>query len=53
MKDFKIMGLDLKMFIIVSIIVIVAAVAGVLPAGMIGAFLFLMIFGELLNLIEM
>lgn len=51
MKDFKIMGLDLKMFIIVSIIVIVAAVAGVLPAGMIGAFLFLMIFGELLNLI--
>lgn len=51
MKDFKIMGLDLKMFIIVSIIIIAAAVAGVLPAGMIGAFLFLIIFGELLNLV--
>ncbi len=49
MKKIKIMGIDLKMFLIILAITVVACALGVLPAGMVGAFLFLMIFGALLN----
>lgn len=51
MKDIKILGMDLGMFSIVAIITIIAVFLGVLPQGMVGAFLFLMVFGEILNLI--
>lgn len=43
------MGIDIKMFLIIAAVIIGATVLGVLPGGMVGAFLFLMIFGELLN----
>ena len=51
MKDLKIMGIDVKVFAIIAVITAIACALGVLPSGMIGAFLFLMIFGELLNII--
>lgn len=51
MKDIKILGLSLPMYLIVAAITVFAIYLGVLPANMIGAFLFLMVFGELLNLI--
>ncbi|MGN1230842.1 MAG: 2-hydroxycarboxylate transporter family protein, partial [Anaerotignum sp.] len=50
-KAFEIMGIDLKVFAIVAILIVAACVLEVLPAGMVGAFLFLMIFGSLLSLI--
>ncbi|MBQ9384362.1 MAG: 2-hydroxycarboxylate transporter family protein [Ruminiclostridium sp.] len=49
MREIKIAGLDLKWFVIVAAAVIACCVLGVLPSGMVGAFLFLMIFGALLN----
>ena len=49
MKDIKIMGFDLKMFIIIAAVIVAACALGVLPEGMVGAFLFLMVFGALLN----
>ena len=49
MKDIKIMGIDLKMFIVIAVIIIASCALGVLPDGMVGAFLFLMVFGALLN----
>lgn len=48
--DYKIAGLKLPLFILVAAITLVAMYMGVLPTGMVGAFLFLIIFGELLNL---
>ena len=48
-RDIKIAGLDLKWFIIVAVAVVACCALGVLPSGMVGAFLFLMIFGALLN----
>ena len=49
MKKIKILGLDLKWFIIIALIVVTCCAMDVLPAGMVGAFLFLMIFGSLLD----
>ncbi len=49
--DKKIAGLKIPYFIIACAIIIVSFVFDVLPKGMVGAFLFLMVFGELLNLI--
>ena len=49
MKDIKVMGFDLKMFIIIAAVIIASCALGVLPEGMVGAFLFLMVFGALLN----
>lgn len=52
MKNFlstKIIGMDMKWFIIVSFIIVVSCAFGVMPKGMVGAFLFLMVFGALLN----
>ena len=49
--DYKIAGLKLPLFILVAAVTIVAVYMGVLPTGMVGAFLFLIIFGELLNLL--
>lgn len=49
MKDIKIMGLDLKWFIIIAVVIVVGCVFGAFPTGMVGAFLFLMVFGALLN----
>lgn len=48
-REIKIAGLDLKWFIIVAVVVVACCVLGVLPSGMVGAFLFLMIFGALMN----
>lgn len=50
-KKFEIMGIDFKVFLIFVIITVAACAFEVLPGGMVGAFLFLMIFGSLLNLI--
>ncbi len=51
MKNIKIVGLDLKWFLIIVLIVVACCALNVLPTGMVGAFLFLMIFGALLNVI--
>ena len=51
MSKIKIAGLDLKWFLIISAVIIVGCAMGAFPSGMVGAFLFLMVFGELLNLI--
>lgn len=51
MKDIKILGLELKYFIIVLVITVFATLTNILPKGMIGAFLFLMVVGELVNYI--
>ncbi len=51
MTKIKIAGLDLKWFLIISAVIIAECVLGAFPSGMVGAFLFLMVFGELLNLI--
>lgn len=51
MKDFKLAGLRLPLFILATIVSLVGLYTDTLPTGMIGAFLALMIFGELLNLI--
>ena len=51
MKDIKIAGLSLPLFIVVAAVTILAVVTGVLPQNMIGAIVVLVVFGELLNLI--
>ena len=51
MKNIKIMGLDLKWFIVIVLIIILGCVFGAFPTGMVGAFLFLMVFGALLNVL--
>ena len=49
MKNIKIMGIDLVMFAVIAVVIVAACALGVLPEGMVGAFLFLMVFGALLN----
>lgn len=51
MKDIRILGMNLPTVLILAAVIVVAMLLGVLPIGMIGAFLFLMVFGEILNLI--
>jgi len=51
MKDLKISGLKLPMYMIALVLSIISIYTDTLPSGMIGAFLVLMIFGELFNLI--
>ena len=48
-NNLNIMGIDIKMFLAIAVVVIAAVALGVLPGGMVGAFLFLMLFGALLN----
>jgi len=51
MKDYKIMGINLPVYLGLLAVLIVAIVMDVLPAGMIGAFAFMMIIGALLDVI--
>ena len=51
MKNIHIAGLELKWFIIIVLIIAAGCVSGAFPTGMVGAFLFLMVIGELLNVI--
>lgn len=51
MKNFKIMGLPLPIYAVVLAVLLGAIALGVLPTGMIGAFLFMMVIGALLDLI--
>ncbi len=51
MSDKKILGLSWPLLIIVFAVIVGAMALGVLPGGMIGAFLFLMVVGGLLNFI--
>src|SRR5699024_3898098 len=51
MSNYKIMGISLPYYIMLAVIIIVAVMLGVLPTGMIGAFVFMMTFGALLELI--
>ena len=48
-KSIRIIGLDLKWFIVIAVVVVAGCALNVLPTGMVGAFLFLMVFGALLN----
>ncbi|MBO4927912.1 MAG: 2-hydroxycarboxylate transporter family protein [Clostridiales bacterium] len=49
MKKVRIAGFDLKWFAIIAALIICGCAIGAFPTGMVGAFLFLMVFGELLN----
>lgn len=51
MKDIKLAGLRLPLFLLVAVLTLVAIYTKALPSGMVGAFLVLLIFGELLNFI--
>lgn len=51
MKDFKLAGLKLPVFVVVLILSIISIYTNTLPKGMVGAFFILLIFGELFNLI--
>ncbi|ETA82347.1 2-hydroxycarboxylate transporter family protein [Youngiibacter fragilis] len=51
MKDYKIMGINLPLYFALLAILLVAIGMDVLPAGMIGAFAFMMIVGALLDVI--
>lgn len=51
MSNIRIFGMTLPQFAIASVICLVAALMDWLPKGMIGAFLFFMLSGELLNLV--
>ncbi|MBO4644485.1 MAG: 2-hydroxycarboxylate transporter family protein [Alphaproteobacteria bacterium] len=51
MKDMRIAGLGLKWFVIVAGIIVAGCALGAFPTGMVGAFLFLMVFGDLLNVL--
>jgi CCS family citrate carrier protein len=51
MKDYKIMGISLPLYLVLLAILIAAIVMDILPAGMIGAFAFMMIVGALLDVI--
>ncbi len=50
-KEFRIMGITLPVYIVLLAVLIGAIALGVLPGGMIGAFLFMMLVGALLDLI--
>ena len=49
MNHITIAGIQLNWFIVIVIIIAACCVMGVFPEGMVGAFLFLMIFGAFLN----
>ena len=49
MKNYRIMGLDLKWLAIICVVIVCGCALGAFPGGMVGAFLFLMIFGAILN----
>ncbi len=51
MKNHRILGLSWPLYAVLFVILVVAIWLGVLPQGLIGAFLFLLIIGELLNLV--
>lgn len=51
MKDTKIMGLSIPVYLALLVVVVVGIILDVLPGGMIGAFAFMMVVGALLNLI--
>lgn len=51
MKDYKIMGISLPVYLGLLVVLIVSIAMDVLPAGMIGAFAFMMIIGALLDVI--
>ena len=51
MKKIHIAGLELKWFIIITAVILAGCIFGAFPTGMVGAFLFLMVFGELFNVI--
>ncbi len=49
MKNIRIAGLELKWFLILVAIIVAGCALDAFPTGMVGAFLFLMVIGELLN----
>ncbi len=49
LKNNRIMGLEVKWFVIVLVIIIAGCILDAFPTGMVGAFLFLMVMGDLLN----
>jgi len=51
MKDYKIMGINLPVYLTLLIVLLIAIIFDVLPGGMIGAFAFMMIIGALLDVI--
>ena len=51
MKDYKMMGISLPIYLGLLVVLIVAIIFNVLPGGMIGAFAFMMIIGALLDVI--
>lgn len=51
MEKFKLIGLEMKYFIPITIILIVAIILGKLPPGMLGAFPLMMIIGAVLDYI--
>lgn len=51
MKEFKIMGLTLPVYFTLLVIVVLAIFLKVLPGGMIGAFVFMMLVGALFDVI--
>jgi len=51
MKDYKIMGVNLPVYLTLLIVLLIAIVFDVLPGGMIGAFAFMMIVGALFDVI--
>lgn len=51
MKEFKVVGLRFPIYLVALIVCLVATYTGVLPKGMVGDLLFLIVIGELLNLI--
>ncbi|MGB4438192.1 MAG: 2-hydroxycarboxylate transporter family protein [Sedimentibacter sp.] len=51
MKDYKIMGINLPVYLTLLIVLLIAIIFDVLPGGMIGAFAFMMIVGALFDVI--
>ena len=51
MKEYKIMGISLPVYLTLLVLLLVAIALNVLPGGMIGAFAFMMIIGALLDVI--
>ncbi len=50
-KEFKLFNMPWKMFVFISIIVLIATYIGVLPVGMTGCFIVMIVFGTWLDLI--
>lgn len=51
MKDYKIMGISIPVYLGLFVVLLLAMIFNVLPGGMIGAFAFMMIIGALLDVI--